>query len=172
MFGWFLKHGADRKPSAIDALVESVRDELPGADAETLEVVVALAGLLAAVAYADLRYSDEENRRVRAELARLDGMTDAGADAICGVLSRHAREFSAVGVPTFCRSLVDLADRDLRIEILSILIDLAAADGVIATPESNLLRLATRSLGLSQAEYNTAQSRHADKLGVLGRLVK
>jgi uncharacterized tellurite resistance protein B-like protein len=167
MFDWFIKRGAAREPSAIDALVESVRAELPGADAETLEIVVAMAGLLAAVAYADRRYSDEEAHRVRAELARLHGMTDSGVDAICGLLERHAVEFSTVGVPTFCRTLVDLADRDLRIEILTVLIDLAAADGAIATSESNLLRLATRSLGLSQHDYNTAQSRHIQTLKAL-----
>ena len=169
MFGWFRKHSPSREPSALEALVESVREELPDADAETLEIVVAVAGLLAAVAYADRRYSDEEADRVRSELARLDGMSPQGVDAICSVLSRHAVEYSTLGVPTFCRTLVELGDRELRIEILSVLIDLAAADGTIESAESNLLRLATRSLGLSQADYNAAQARHAHKLGVLGQ---
>lgn len=168
MFGWFLKRGSEREPSALDALVASVRTELPESDPETLEIVVALAGLLAAVAYADRSYTEAEEQRVRAELGRLHGMSEAGASAICAVLSRHVRELSAVGLPAFCRSLVTLADRDLRIEVLDMLIDLAAADGVIQSAESNLLRLTTRALGLSQDDYNAAQARHTDKLGVLG----
>jgi uncharacterized tellurite resistance protein B-like protein len=167
MFGWFQKRGANRQPSALDALLDSVRVELPSADPETLEIVVAIAGLLAAVAYADRSYSDEEARRVRAELGRLHGMTESGADAICGVLARHALELSTVGVPGLCRSLVELGDRELRLEVLAMLIDLAGADGRIGTAESNLLRLATRALGLSQDDYNAAQAAHAHKLGVL-----
>jgi len=168
VFGLFKKR-AERGPSATDALVEEVRGVLPEADTETREIVVAVAGLLAAVAYADRRYTAEEDRRVREELGRLHGMTEAGADAICTVLDRHARELSTVGVPSFCRSLVELGDRELRLEVLGMLVELAAADGVIDTSESNLLRLTTRSLGLSQDDYNAAQAAHTAKLGVLGR---
>jgi uncharacterized tellurite resistance protein B-like protein len=168
VFGFFQKRTA-REPSAADALVEQVRDVLPGTDAETIEIVVAIAGLLAAIAYADRRYSLEEDRRVREELGRLHGMTAAGVDAICTVLAEHARELSTVGVPAFCRSLVELGDRELRVEVLGMLVELAAADGVIDTPESNLLRLATRALGLSQDDYNAAQAAHRAKLGVLSR---
>jgi uncharacterized tellurite resistance protein B-like protein len=167
MFGWFLKSKPERAQSAIDALLKSVQGELPDSDPATLEIVVAVAGLLAAVAYADRRYSDEEDRRVREELGRLHGMSPEGVDAICGVLARHAREFSTVGVPTFCRSLVELGERELRLEVLGMLVELAAADGTIATAESNLLRLATRALGLTQDDYNLAQARHRAALGVL-----
>lgn len=167
MFGWFSKPKTERAPSALDELVHNVQSELPGADPTTVEIVVAMAGLLAAVAYADRSYSDEEARRVRAELGRLHGMTAEGTEAICGVLVRHARELSTVGVPVFCRSLVELAERELRVEVLGMLVELAAADGVIATAESNLLRLTTRALGLSQDDYNAAQARHRELLGVL-----
>ncbi len=168
VFGWFQKR-AVREPSAANALVEQVRDVLPGADVETIEIVVAVAGLLAAIAYADRRYSPEEDLRVREELARLHGMTPAGVEAICTVLGEHARELSTVGVPAFCRSLVEIGDRELRFEVLGMLVELAAADGQIDTAESNLLRLATRSLGLSQDDYNAAQAAHRAKLGVLLR---
>jgi uncharacterized tellurite resistance protein B-like protein len=167
MFGWFLKRSGEGPASAIDALVEGVKTELPDADAETVEIVVAVAGLLSAVAYADRRYSEAEVLRVRAELARLQGMTPAGIDAICRVLDQHARELSTVGVPAFCRSLVELGDRELRLEVLGSLVELAAADGAIETAESNLLRLTTRALGLSQDDYNAAQARHKERLGVL-----
>src|SRR5689334_2933586 len=128
MFGWLLNPKPGRAPSATDELVESFRSELPQADPATLEIVVAMAGLLAAVAYADRRYADEEDRRVRAELGRLHGMSPEGVDAICDVLARHALELSTVGVPAFCRSLVELGDRELRLEVLSMLVELAAAD--------------------------------------------
>jgi uncharacterized tellurite resistance protein B-like protein len=169
VFGWFVKRSGDRPASATDALVESVKSELPGADAETVEIVVAVAGLLSAVAYADRRYTEAEAQRVREELGRLQGMTEAGVSAICGVLAQHARELSTVGVPAFCRSLVELGERELRLEVLESLVGLAAADGVIETAESNLLRLTTRSLGLSQDDYNAAQARHKQRLGVLGQ---
>nr|MCU0677346.1 TerB family tellurite resistance protein [Myxococcota bacterium] len=62
----------------------------------------------------------------------------------------------------------ELLDRDGRLEVLDTLLEVAAADGVIATSETNLLRRLATALGLTQADYTALQSRHRDKLGVLG----
>ena len=61
----------------------------------------------------------------------------------------------------------ELGDRELRVEVLDVLVDVAAADGVLSTPETNLLRQVTTALGLSQTDYNEAQSRHRERLTAL-----
>jgi uncharacterized tellurite resistance protein B-like protein len=63
--------------------------------------------------------------------------------------------------------LRDLGDDELRREVLEMLVDLAAEDGVITSAESNLLRRLTSALGLTQEDYNTAQARHKERLAVL-----
>lgn len=168
MFGRWLK-SAKTVPAAAGAgeLGAAVGAHLPQADAETVRVVTCIAGLLGSVAYADRDYSAAEEGRVRDELGRIHGMTQAGIDAIADALRRNIVEVSAVHVPRYCRDLKELADRELRVELLEVLVDVAAADGVISSSEVNLLRQVTSALGLEQTEYNEAQARHRDKLSVL-----
>ncbi len=150
-----------------DELTRVIRAHLPEADADTVRVVAGMTGLLGAVAYADRDYSEVEERRVRRELARVNGMTDAGIEAICAALRRHIVEVSTVQAPRYCRDILELGDRELRLEVLELLVEVAAADGVISPAETNLLRQTTTALGLTQHDYNALQTRHKQKLSVL-----
>ncbi len=168
MFGrWLRGEEATENLSGADALRANVARELPGADTETVTVVTSMVGLLGAVAYADRNYSTEEEARVREELGRVQGMSAAGIDAICKVLREHIVEISTVQIPRFARALLELADHELRREVLSALIDLAAADSSVSVVETNLLRQITKSLGLSQQDYVELQARHRDVLEAL-----
>jgi uncharacterized tellurite resistance protein B-like protein len=168
MFGNWLSSARQAPPvEGAEQIHGAVRTHLPSADDETIRVVTSIAGLLGTVAYADRDYSDAEERRVRAELGRVHGMPSAGIDAIADALRRNIVEVSTVHVQRYCRSLRELADRELRAELLEVLVDIAAADGVITHAEVNVLRQVTTALGLDQADYNAAQERHRDKLGVL-----
>lgn len=168
MFGRWLA-SAVKLPVPDDAreILVRVREHLPDADEATARVVAALAGLLAAVAYADRNYSDAEEALVRKVLARVHGMTSAGVDAVCGAMRRHVVEASTVQIPHFARELRELGDAELRREVLDALVDLAAADGDIATSETNLLRQIATSLGLSQGDYNDSQGRYRERLSSL-----
>jgi uncharacterized tellurite resistance protein B-like protein len=126
-----------------------------------------MAGLLGAVAYADRNYSAEEEARVRHELSRVEGMSLAGIDAICKVLREHIVEISTVQIPRYARALTELADSDLRREVLRALVDLAAADSSFSVVETNLLRQITKSLGLSQQDYVELQAKHREHLEAL-----
>ncbi len=168
MFGRWLKSAAEVPVEPGEAeLLRVVREQLRDADDESVRVVAAIAGLLALVAYADRDWSDDEERSVRAELARVHGMTRAGVDAICDVLQRHVLELATVQAPRLTRELRELADDELRRDVLEVLVDVAAADGVITHAEVNVLRQLTTSLGLDQADYNAIQAKHRDKLSVL-----
>lgn len=165
MFGrWLRGEGPTEDLSGADALRTSIARELPGADAETVAVVTSMAGLLGAVAYADRNYSAEEEARVRHELSRVEGMSAMGIDAICKVLREHIVEISTVQIPRYARALTELADTDLRREVLRALVDLAAADSSISVVETNLLRQITKSLGLSQQDYVELQAKHREYL--------
>ena len=126
-----------------------------------------MAGLLGVIAYADRNYSEREESRVRAELSRVHGMTAKGIDAICAALRLHVVQVSTVEAPRYSRALLELADRELRVEVLEALVELAAADGDITTAETNLLRQVTTALGLSQDDYNAAQSKHRERIAAL-----
>jgi uncharacterized tellurite resistance protein B-like protein len=168
MFGRWLKQAQGvHSPPGAEELERSVRRELSEADDETALVVTAMAGLLGAVAFADRVYSPDEEARIRRELARVHGMTPGGIDAICSVLRQHIVEVSTVQAPRYCRALVELADRELRVQVLGLMLEIAAADGAIGHSEVNVLRQLTTALGLSQSEYNELQKKHRDRLSVL-----
>jgi uncharacterized tellurite resistance protein B-like protein len=168
MFGRWLRQ-EKAKPDREDAgaLGGAVRANLPGADDETVRVVTAISGLIGVVAYADRSFTEHEEGHLRNQLARVHGMTEPGIDAICAVLRRHIVEVATVQVPRYSRDLCELADRELRVEILQVLVDIAASDGEITHVETTVLRQLTTSLGLDQRDYNTAQAVHRDKLGAL-----
>ena len=166
MFGrWLSKEKTEL--TGAEALEAAIRRELTAADPETIQVVSAMTGLLGAVAYADRNFSKAEEDRLLVELARIHGMTADGARAIAATLRQHVLAVSSVGIPHYCRALRELGDRELRLEVLAALVELAAADGVIDQAEVNLLRQVTGSLGLSQDDYNEAQAHHRDKLAAL-----
>jgi uncharacterized tellurite resistance protein B-like protein len=169
MFGRWKARASRELPAGAEELQTMVRRELPGADDTTIEVITAIAGLLGAVAYADREYSDAEESRIRRELARVHGMTDAGMNAICAVLRAHIVEVSTVQAPRYSRSLLELGDRELRLEILEVMLEIAAADGTIAHVETNSLRQVTTALGLTQDDYNALQEKHRERLSVLSR---
>jgi uncharacterized tellurite resistance protein B-like protein len=119
------------------------------------------------VAYADRDFSPDEEAKVVEELERVHGLTAEGPRAVCAALREHVLELSTTQTPRFARTLVELGDRDLRREVLRVMVELAAADGIITLDEVNHLRLVTQSLGLNQADYNELQAVHRDKLASL-----
>ena len=166
MFGrWLGRASTISEPTASEGLERAVRAALPGADQETVMVVAAIAGLLGAVAYADREYSPAESLRVRTELARVQGMPDADVNAIGAVLEARAVELSTIETPRLCRVLRELGDRELRLQVLEVLVDLAAEDGGISVAESNVLRRLTTALGLGQDDYNALQAKHKGRPG-------
>jgi uncharacterized tellurite resistance protein B-like protein len=168
MFGRWLKTASQNDaPGGAEQLAQVVREELPDADETTTLVVTAIAGLLGTVAYADREFKASEQERIRRELSRVSGMTEQGITAICHALERHIVEVSTVETPRYSRLLLELADRELRLEILEVMLDIAAADGTIGNVETNVLRQVTKALGLTQDDYNDLQDKHRARLAVL-----
>jgi uncharacterized tellurite resistance protein B-like protein len=165
MFGrWSSKTAEDPEGHALG---EAVARELGGMDPDTRRIVTAIAGLLGGVAYADRDYSAPEEAVVRSALGQVRGLTPSGISAILDVLRRDIVHIATVQAPRYCRTLLELGDRELRLQVLDMLLDLAAADGTLSHDEAVLLRNTTQSLGLAQSDYNHLQSRHRDKLSVL-----
>jgi uncharacterized tellurite resistance protein B-like protein len=169
MLRWIADKLADA-PASLP-LQDAVRAQIADGDDVKVRIVAAIAGLMGTVAYADRKYTDSEEQRIRTELGRIEGLGAAGVDAICGALREHIVEIATVEAPVYARELLALADRDFRREVLDALLDVAAADDEIVLAETNSLRLTATALGLTQTDYNESQARHKEKITAL-RLVK
>jgi len=164
----FFKRAPKPRPStASDLLRELVQSELPEVEEDTARIIVSVAGLLAGVAYADREYGEAEQRFVRAALTRMDGVTEEGVDAICRVLKQHGQTIAVQNPQAFTRELRERVDVELRLEVLELLVELAAVDGELRLVETDLLRRTASALGLSSAEYQALQERHRAHLSVL-----
>lgn len=157
---------------AADVLSDLVRRELRGRrrdddDDDAARIVIAVAGLLASVAYADRVYGEAERAYAKDALSRLDGLTPEGVTAICDLLAEHGHTIAAQNPQAFTRELRERVDVELRREVLDVLVDLAAADGELALAETDLLRRTATALGLTNDDYLAAQQHHRDKLSVL-----
>jgi uncharacterized tellurite resistance protein B-like protein len=165
MFGrWLAKAEEDLEGNA---LAKVVHGELAAADADTRRIVTAIVGLLGGVAYADRDYAETEEALLRAHLRRIQGLSEAAVEAVLRVLRTDILLIATVQAPRYCRALLEFGDRELRLQVLSLLVDVAAADGRISNEEVVLLRNTTTALGLDQADYNAAQAPHRDKLSTL-----
>ncbi len=131
------------------------------------QTVTAVAGLLAKIAYADGNYSPQEETAIRTELGRVHGLSQAGVDAICGLLADHISHVALLGDHDWTRDLRELAERELRVEVLEVLVEMAVADHVLTHDEQSQLRRIAKALSLTQDEYNAIQAKHRDKLSTL-----
>ena len=154
-------------PEARDRLAQIVERYLSDADRATRRIVTAVAGLLAKVAYADGHYSDQEEATIRTELGRVHGLSEAGVDAICGLLADHISHVALLGDHDWTRDLRELGDRELRLEVLEVLIEMAVADEVLKHDEQTQLRRIAKALSLTQDDYNALQAKHRSKLSTL-----
>ncbi len=162
----FWKRNAD-DPTETEVsakLLSTVKAQLRDADDDTVRIVAAISGLLACVAYSDREIHDQERAQLRDVLSRVHQMNAAGAEAICELLERHMTELTVVNPQAYTRTLRELTDREMRLEVLDVLLDLGAADGELSFEETQLLRRFTNALGLEQQDYNAAQARHRDRL--------
>jgi uncharacterized tellurite resistance protein B-like protein len=149
------------------ALERTIRSAMPTATEESATIVAAVAGLLLQVAYEDRPYLDSEEAHIRDELSRVDGLRAEGVDAICAVLRQHAPVIATIEAREYAKTLADRTDKEFRLGVLDMLVDVAAADDSISVVETNLIRRVADRLGLSQADVNQSQARHRDKIAAL-----
>lgn len=157
-------------PATVDEeLLAVVRSHLSGADETEVRIIAAVAGLFACVAYADREYSPDEAAEIRKLLGHVHDLPPAAADAIAALLERATPALAHHGVHVHTRAVKEGTERGARLELLEVLVDIAAADGTVSLSETELLRQVATLLGLSADEYLHAQARHRDKLEVLRR---
>jgi uncharacterized tellurite resistance protein B-like protein len=158
------KSTAPEHENQLDTLIEGC---LPDADEDTRKIVVAVAGLFGCVSYADRDFSTTEQRLVENLLQTIVGIDAEAAKRILAALRENIVHISTVEAPRYARTLKQLGDRDLRLHVLDMLLDVAAADHELSQAEVVMLRQTTNALGLEQSDYNVLQGKHRALLAAL-----
>lgn len=142
----------------LDELVAELRTALPDDEAVVIRYIAIVAVLLSRVARADGRFSDGEERTLRDLLARVDRLSPSAIDAVCGTLEDGMADLTTRELDVCYRELKALCDREERLQILRLLVRLAAADGALSASEKGEIRAIAEHIGLPAVDVEALES--------------
>ena len=142
----------DHEYPNLDALMKELRHALPDDENVLLRYVAIVAVLLGKVAMADGRLSAKEDQALRALLTGIGRIAPAGVDAVCTALEGKLPSVTDEELELCFRELKSLCDHKERIEIVRLLMQLAAVDGDPCTSEHAEVDGIAQELGVSMAE--------------------
>ncbi|MGD8862156.1 MAG: TerB family tellurite resistance protein [Myxococcales bacterium] len=145
-------------------LTRVVRERMTGASEESIAVVVAMAGVLAQVAFADRRYTEPERVRVEEELSQVLGFDAQDVQAVSAALAEHMDLLSDEPFDHHAEVLRTHLDKAMRAEAVHVLVDLAAADDELTDDEERVIRGVARSLWVDEALLEALLLRARKKL--------
>lgn len=127
-------------------------------DADTekeLRYVCALGALLGHVAGADTHFDSDERATIAEILDQISVLQPRDIDIIVEIVESEV--LSDVGYFSFARELNDIADRDEKLKVLSMLWDVAAADGEISHEEHEEIRKISKALNVEHTAFIAAK---------------
>jgi uncharacterized tellurite resistance protein B-like protein len=141
----------------LDALMKELRKALPDDESVLIRYIAIVCVLIAKVAWADGRLSDEEEANLRDLLQHVDRISPSGVDAVCRTLKGKLPELTDEELNLCYRELKSLCDGRERFEIIRLLARLAAVDGATSTAEHVELEAIASHLGVSLTDLAHAE---------------
>lgn len=142
-----------------EPLADAISAQMHGRSEADVTRVVAITGLLARLAFSDRKFQKEERALVTQQLETVKGLSDADRKVILGALTINADTVTEAAGKRYAAALAALKDKDLCLEVLRMLVDVAAADGTVADNELWSVREAANDLGLSVEDFERAVDR-------------
>lgn len=141
-------------------------------DEDRLRFLAAFGGLLGRVANADNDISESEIKRIKAILLHFTDVNEKEADAVEKIILENTKTLAGLENHIYTREINELADKNKKLEILSCLFAVAAADDEITTDENESLRLISKALLLNNDDFISIRSMYKNKLSVMKNLPK
>jgi uncharacterized tellurite resistance protein B-like protein len=166
----FLGLGGGAEAADAQPETETVRriaarlERLDPAHARTL---AAFAYVLARVANADLAIGEDESREMERRVATLAGLAPAEAALAVEIAKSQSRLLGGTENYVVTREFRRSSTPEQRVELLSCLFAVAAADGSVSSLENTEIGVIADELGLSQSELAAVRGQWRDKLAVL-----
>jgi uncharacterized tellurite resistance protein B-like protein len=140
----------------LDALLKELRKALPEDEAVVLRYIATVIVLLGKVACADGRFSDKEDELLHSLLSHVDGIAPSSIDAVCDALQGKLPALQDDEVYRCYRELKALCNASERVEVVRLLVRLAAADGAPTPAEHAEIESIANELGLSLSDIEPA----------------
>ena len=151
LLAWLGLQKEDSYPN-LDALMRELRGALPDDEAVVLRYIAIVVVLLGKVAYADGRFSPEEEQTLRSLLTHIGRLNPNSVEAVCTSLRGQIPELSEEELSLCYRELKSLCDGRERIEVMKLLARLAAADGGLSDAEVRELETIADEIGVPSSD--------------------
>lgn len=145
-----------------EPLADAIAAQMVGADAKNIARVTAVTGLLARVAFSDRKFQPQERELVTRQLTTLNGMSEADRKVITAALTINVDTVTEAAGKRYAAMLHELGDKDLCLQVLRMLVDVADADGAVADGELWNLRGIANDMGLTAADFDRTLQRLKD----------
>jgi len=166
----FLGLGRDRaapQSGGESATVRRIAARLERLDPEKARLLAAFAFVLARVANADLEIDADETLEMERRVSAVAGLSEEEAALAVEIAKSQNRLLGGTENYVVTREFRAAATPEQRLELISCLFAVAAADGTISTTENNEINAIADELGLARSDVSDLRSRYRDKLGVL-----
>jgi len=147
--------------------VRKIVRELDALPRERARWVAAFAFILSRVANADLEITDAETRAMEGLLVERAHLPAGQAVLAVQIAKTQSRLFGGTENFLVTREFKEIASRDERLELLSCLFAVAAADGSIASGEEVAIRQIASELALTPAEFDAARAPYSGQREIL-----
>ena len=154
-------------PTSDTDTVRRIAENLEALPPERARFVGTFALLLARVANADLKMTEDETRHMEALVVEKAGLPEAQAALAVEIAKAQHRLFGATEDYLASRELRAMTSREERLDILACLFSVSAADDSVSTVEEEVIRQIAKELGLENSEYIAARAVVRDKRDVL-----
>ena len=168
MLGFWEKFAGSKSiENSQSGLYEKIKSVLPDADENALVEVACIAGLLARVAFVDMKIHEKEKEHIRQVLTDWTEFSEREINAISNMAINEVRELVGKENHLYVHHLKPLLDKTQRFQVLRALFAMAASDGEVDNYESEEIRTIGKGLDLFNQEFLAARAEVADKLKAL-----
>lgn len=163
----FFKSSDQDTKKNLSRLHDKLESLFPEDNEEDIIKMACMAGLLARVAYCDLKLDDNEVQRMKELLNQFTFLDAEHTDKVVQTAIEDIKDLSGLENHKYCPPLNDLLDTHERYQILESLFAVAASDGEVSGQESQEIRNISKGLLLEHKHFISARATVSEKLGVL-----
>lgn len=154
-------------PAGETETVRKIAAELEALEPGRARYVAAFAYILGRVAYADLKISEPETRKMEEIITRLGHLPPEQATLVVEIAKSQNRLFGGTENFLVTREFTRISSPEQRQELLDCLFAVSAADESITSAEEAQIRQIASELGFSHRQFVATRSTYAEHREVL-----
>lgn len=148
-------------------LHEKIFQRFPNSSEKDALMMACLSGLLARVAYSDLKITESEIKKIQVIIVKILEISEDKAKLVCELAISEQKELSGLENHMYGQALIDILSEKERFEVLEAMFAIAASDDEVSNIESEEIRLIGKSLNLEHKHFIAARAQVKDFLAAL-----